>query len=603
MNPSAYLLKTLSASKWNKIGLSKRAGVLVPLFSVFSEESSGIGDLNDLKLLADWTHAAGGSILQLLPLNEMGTLCCPYDALSSFALEPAYLSLVKLDPPLPQSLIREIKNNFCLPQQRLNYAVKDAKLRALWEIFRQSGSREPAGLEEFMERNTYWLEDFALFKVLKYCQQGRPWYEWEGGYKNRDAALLESFKKEHDSEIRFQIWLQWQLWRQFKAARGYVASRNVLLKGDLPVLVSRDSADVWAHPHFFKLDFAAGAPPDMYAALGQRWGMPPYNWEAIAGDNYRYLKERLKFAQEFYDILRIDHVVGLFRIWSIPYDEPTENQGLNGFFDPREESRWHEHGKKILSVMLENTTMLLCAEDLGVIPKACTATLKELGIPGNEVQRWVKDWKTRHDFLPPEEYRMLSVAVLSTHDTTNWPAWWENEAGTVDEGLFKRRCAERGIDYRLVKDKLFDPVRSRHRRLRWREDVDSVDKLINILGKKQKELLDFIEFYENSYREKEKLWHRLNLGGLMRENSDAEILRAVLKFTLASNAVFCIQHIMDILLLGGSLSGDPYQHRINTPGTTGPDNWSWVMPFSLEELLRHRITGELKRLTNASGRI
>src|SRR3989338_2636598 len=143
----------------------------------------------------------------------------------------------------------------------------------------------------------------------------------------------------------------------------------------------------------------------MYCAKGQRWGMPTYNWEAIAGDGYRYLKEKLKYAENFYDILRLDHVVGLFRIWSTPYDEPAENKGLNGFFDPRDENMWGEHGRRILSVMLNSTDMLLSAEDLGIIPKTCPKTLEELGIPGNDVERWTKDWNVKHDFLGPEDYR------------------------------------------------------------------------------------------------------------------------------------------------------------------------------------------------------
>ena len=183
------------------------------------------------------------------------------------------------------------------------------------------------------------------------------------------------------------MWLQWILFKQFKEASAYAARNNIFIKGDLPVLVSRDSSDVWSHPDYFKLDFAAGAPPDMYTALGQRWGMPTYNWEAIAHDNYRYLKEKLKYAQEFYNILRIDHVVGLFRIWSIPYNDPQENQGLNGVFDPLDEQRWDQHGRKILSILVQNTKMLLCAEDLGVIPKCCTDTLLEFGICGNDVAR------------------------------------------------------------------------------------------------------------------------------------------------------------------------------------------------------------------------
>jgi len=603
MNPSASFLKTLSAAKWEKVGLNRRSGILVPLFAVFSKDSIGIGDLDDLKLLVDWTAACGGSLLQLLPMNEMGVLSCPYDAVSSFALEPAYLSLVKIDPPLRPELIQEIKNKFSLPAVGVNYDVKNAKLRALWDNFKPKQNAGSLEFQEFIRSNNYWLEDFTVYKVLKYYQKGRAWYEWEEKYKNRDAAALMGFKEEHSSEIIFQSWLQWQLFRQFSQAKRYAVSQGIFLKGDLPVLVSRDSADVWAHPDFFKLEFAAGAPPDMYCAKGQRWGMPPYHWERISQDGYRYLKEKLKFAENFYDILRIDHVVGLFRIWSIPYQEPLENQGLNGFFDPREESRWQEHGRAILARMLEGTKMLLCAEDLGVIPKVCTDTLRELGIPGNDVQRWTKDWKTRHDFLPAQEYRMLSVAVLSTHDTTNWPAWWENEAGTVDESLFKRRSIERGIDYNLVKNKLFDPRRSRHARLRWQDEIDSVEKLITILGKKRQEVLDFIDFYENSYHEKEKLWRYLNLSGPLRENCDAEILRAVLEAALGSCAIFCIQAALDILLLGGLLPGDPYQYRINTPGTTGPDNWSWAVPLSLEDLIRHRITRELKEMASVSERI
>ena len=153
MNPSAYLLKTLSAGKWNKIGLNKRAGVLVPLFSVFSKESSGIGDLNDLNLLIDWVRAAGNSILQLLPMNEMGANFCPYDAVSSFALEPAYLSLARLKPRPPASLIQKVRNDFTLPKKRMDYSVKDAKLKSLWEIFQRDSGVESEDLQEFVRRN------------------------------------------------------------------------------------------------------------------------------------------------------------------------------------------------------------------------------------------------------------------------------------------------------------------------------------------------------------------------------------------------------------------------------------------------------------------
>ncbi len=320
---------TISKDNWENVGFKRRAGVLIPLFAAHSKNSFGIGDLGDLKLIIDWAKLTGNSIIQLLPMNELGALFCPYDALSSFALEPAYISLNDFEA------LRKIKpapatadNNY------VDYSVKKEKLQLLWDVYLAQAISEALDFEEFQRGNSYWLLDFALFKALKDYHQGKPWYEWEQGFKYRQPEALREFQQDNIEKITFQMWLQWVLFKQFKAAKDYAVKNNIFLKGDLPVLVSRDSADVWSHLEFFKLDFAAGAPPDMYAALGQRWGMPTYNWAAIARDNYRYIKEKLKYAQEFYNILRIDHVVGLFRIWSIPYEDNEENQGLNGKFDP-----------------------------------------------------------------------------------------------------------------------------------------------------------------------------------------------------------------------------------------------------------------------------
>jgi len=340
----------------------------------------------------------------------------------------------------------------------------------------------------------------------------------------------------------------------------------------------------------------------MYCAKGQRWGMPTYNWDRIRSDNFTCIKEKLKFAENFYDMLRIDHVVGLFRIWSIPYNEPEETQGLNGFFDPGDENVWGSHGRELLSVLQNSTSLSLCAEDLGVVPQVCRDALADTGIPGNDVQRWMKDWQVRHDFLSSGEYRKLSVAMLSTHDTTNWAAWWENEAGTVDEELFIRKCDDRGIDYNYTKERLFCPGRSKHGRLRWREDIDSTEKYIEILGKSPEELKDFIELYENTYFEKEKLWKHLKLKGRMREKSDAEIVRAALDITASSNSIFCIELIFDLLDLVGLCKGDPYKYRVNFPGTVSANNWSLKIPVPLEKLSAHKVTKVLKKIVTASGR-
>lgn len=605
-----YLLNTVSAEEWKGIGLRRRSGVCVPLFSLYSKNSLGIGDLKDLKLLIDWAHSTGNSLIQLLPMNQVGSTFCPYDSVSSFALDAMYICIRDVNYAKNKSVenkLRNLERLFPAGKPYVDYAIKEAKYLLLREIYSDTKEIVPADLERFKEDNAYWLLDFALYICLKEYHKGLAWYDWGEEFKNRDMRSLADFRKISGEEINFQAWLQWQLSLQFKSIKEYAQSKKVLLKGDLPILVSRDSADVWAHPEFFKLEFAAGAPPDMYCAKGQRWGMPTYNWERIAADDYAYLKEKLKYAENCYDILRIDHVVGLFRIWSIPYNEPQENKGLNGFFDPAEESKWLEHGRNILLTMLHNTKMLLCAEDLGVIPKACSDTLKELGIPGNDVQRWVKDWSVKHDFLKADGYRQLSVAMLSTHDTTNWPAWWENEAGTVDEALFIRKCNDRKIDFIQVKEKLFDSVRSCHGRLRWLEEIDSAEKLLQGLspqGTVPKEYLwDFVDLYLNTYQEKEKLWSQFGIKGAMREKCDAEILKGAIKFSLNSSSVFCINMLSDLLYLAGIFKGDPYQYRINTPGTVSDKNWSQTIPIPLEELLRHKVNKEIRKLIADSGRI
>jgi 4-alpha-glucanotransferase len=602
------LLSTASGEKWKRIGLKKRAGVLAALFSLYSQNSQGIGDFDDLKLLIDWAALTGNTIVQLLPMNELGPLFCPYDSLSAFALEPMYISLMpssihsrKKDIP---AKIQEIRKKFPAGRFYLDYRIKEEKLRLLGEIFQAGDFIDPADFIKFKQSHSYWLLDFALFKVLKNHHKGRPWYEWQEPFRNRLNHALEDFYAEHEKEINFQMWLQWLAHQQFRAVKSYAEKKKVLLKGDSPILVSMDSADVWAHPEFFKLDFAAGAPPDMYCAKGQRWGTPTYNWQNIASDGYRYLKEKLRYAENFYDILRIDHVVGLFRIWSIPQSQPLENAGLNGAFDPQDEAKWGAQGKGVLSVILRNTKMLICAEDLGTVPPVCTKVLKELGIPGNDVERWVKDWKIKHDFLKTREYRFLSVAMLSTHDTTNWPAWWEEEAGTVDEGLFKRRASDhRKIGFERVKDKLFDLARSQHGRLRWRNEINSVDRLVEILGRKKENLADFLDMYENTYKEREKLWKDLGLGGTMHEKSDTKIMEAVIKLSLDSNAVFCINTILDWLYLSDIIKGDPYPFRINTPGTISDKNWSLVLPLSLEELLKHPVCAKIRQMNLAANRI
>ena len=593
-------LSTSSRKQWERIGLNRRAGVAVPLFSVYSQNSIGIGEWTDLIFLIDWCRLAGMSIIQLLPMNDTGSDFRPYDAQSTFALEPVYLAIpglkaVDLNPF--KKKISGLREAFPTGAGKVNYKIKEAKLSLLWEIFRSGtfvrSSEYPAYFERYVEENKFWLDDYAIFKVIKEKSQEKGWEFWHNSLSERSFDALKVFARENAERIIFHKWLQWQLYEQFKVIKKYAESRKVLLMGDLPFLVARDSADVWAHQDYFKLDFCSGAPPDMYFAHGQRWGMPVYNWENIAKNNYDYLKEKLKYAQNFYDLFRIDHAVGIFRVWSIPLSEPPETDGLNGTFDPVDERLWEEHGRKILSVMVENTAMLPCAEDLGVVPLCSYKVLAELGIPGIEVQRWSKYWENSYDFKAAGDYRKNSVSTVSTHDSSFLCAWWKFEAGTADEQMFKRKCREKGISFDAIMDKLFDLNNSFYGRLRWKESVRDTAVLLKALSLAEDQAGDFISIYRESFGEKEKFLKYL-------EGSDSsslsEISRKAFEKASASASIFSVQLLPDILSVDCWNECDLWDFRVNTPGTVSDKNWSLVMPLSLEDILALPMNNVIKNI-------
>ncbi len=587
-----------------KIGFNKRAGVCAPLFSVFSKNSVGIGEIPDIRLLVDWCSATRLSILQFLPMNDVGFDFRPYDAQSAFALEPMYLSLSRLIEAPVKPFLREIESlrkRFPTSGSRVNYGVKRAKLDLLWRIFKNSSRKLPVIFERFVEQNQFWLKDYAIFKVIKENHQWKGWEEWEDPLKRRDPNAIQSVEWMNHERIQFHQWLQWQLFEQFRSVKEYAAKKKVFLMGDLPFLVSRDSADVWAHQEYFKLDRVSGAPPDMYVANGQRWGMPPYHWESIAARQYDYLIEKLKYAENFYDLFRIDHVVGVFRLWTIASAEPSEHGGSIGAFDPPDEELWEEHGKRLLTIMIKNTRMLICGEDLGTVPRCSYKVLEDLNIPGMDVQRWNRHWGKSYDFKEPQEYRENSIAVISTHDMSLLSAWWEYEAGTVDEAFFKGKCAVKGISFDQVKDRLFDLEKSRYGRLRWKRDIGNSAKLAAIIDRPEREVCELMDSYRSSYDEREKFWNDIGLSGVPEEKSSPLFIRKALETVNRTASVFSIQLLQDWLSLG-EFFPNPWEFRINFPGTMSDRNWTIVMPLSLEKMLRLPLNEEISRMNRRTTR-
>ena len=587
------LLETASKRQWERITPVRRAGVATPLFSLYSQDSTGVGEFEDLKQLGRWCRKTGLGIIQLLPMNDVGLDFRPYDAQSSFALDPMYLRLADLKNanvgPFRKS-IKELKRRFPCGKSRVDYGIKEAKMEVLWRVFQKNPAAKSKKFAAFVQKNAYWLEDYALFKTLKEEHGEKGWQDWAPALRNRNTHDLLEFKKARSGRVRFHQWLQWQAFEQFADVKTRLVRDNVLVMGDLPFLVSRDSADVWSHQDHFKLDFSAGAPPDLLFSKGQRWGMPPFNWKVMERDNHRYLVEKLAYAQNFYDLFRLDHAVGLFRVWTIPVSESAESGGARGAFDPPDENIWEEHGRKLLSLMLEKSLLLPCAEDLGTVPDCSYKVLAELGIPGMEIQRWMRDWKGNGDFKAPETYRSVSITSLSTHDIAPFTGWWLFEAGTTDEHTFRTRCEQKGFHFEEFKARFFDPERSRHGRLRWKKDARDVPPEIS-------------DFYRDSYDEKERFWRFLGLHGPAEDAPSPRLVRKALEAANRAASVFSVQLLQDWLAIDPKIEIDPWESRINFPGTMSERNWSVVLPISLETLNALSINDTIRQINEQAGRI
>ena len=266
-NNDAYFLNSRTADKWRRIGTKRRAGVAVPLYSVYSAESTGIGELTDIKLLAEWCISAGISIIQLLPLNDVGSDFAPYNSVSSFAIDPMYLTIKDIKnadiAPFLHELER-LKKKYKPLFRRINYKIKQAKVDLLWEIYKSTKTDDIAEFNTYRSLNENWLNDYSVYKVISEMNPDTGWQNWDEGLKNRELQTIDNFQKVNFERIEFHKWMQWQLYEQLREVKQFLAFRNILLLGDLPFLVSRESADVWSHPSYFMMQLSSGAPPDMY---------------------------------------------------------------------------------------------------------------------------------------------------------------------------------------------------------------------------------------------------------------------------------------------------------------------------------------------------
>lgn len=420
------LLETPTGKQWEKVGIRQHHGIVVPVFSLHSANSAGIGEFSDLIPLFPWCKANGFDIVQLLPLNDIARDTSPYGAISAYALNPIYLGLSQLPylkhyPELMNMLADMQQLTY---SQRINYpAVYIAKKDFLREYYRQASHHltNTVDFQQFVSKNP-WLESFALFKSLKIAHNYHSWEEWEPELQEISSEQYQDLIKKYAPQIAFHIFVQYLCFLQWQEVKLQANIHDIMLMGDIPILINRDSADVWLHRNLFIMSLTAGAPPDMYSSEGQNWGFPIINWEEMEREQYAWWKERLRVASQLYHIYRIDHVVGFYRIWSIPLGE----KGSHGKFFPENESEWIAHGEKIMRMMLDNSPMLPIGEDLGTIPPDVRKNLRELGICGTKVMRWERMWNEDRRFIKNEDYIPASMTTVSTQDSETLQMWWKN---------------------------------------------------------------------------------------------------------------------------------------------------------------------------------
>lgn len=425
---SALLAQSPAAAQWEKVGIRHHHGIDLSLGSLHTAQSAGIGEFPDLLPLIDWCHDVGFDVLQLLPLNDSGLDPSPYNALTAFALNPIYLGVASLphlceDPEMNQK-VQVLQKLTSLPRVAYHeiYQEKEELLRLYWKKHFAAISRTQA-YQEFLEKNP-WVKGYALFKMLQEKYGTNCWSQWPSEVQLPSPELFEHLWEENRPLPEYHVFVQFLCFEQWKAVKSKAASKQVFLKGDLPILISGASADVWQHRQLFHTDVSAGAPPDFYNKDGQNWGFPIYNWEAAEKEDFAWWKQRLAVAAELYDLYRLDHVVGFFRIWAIP----PNKTGRDGAFVPTDESTWLPQGKKILLMMLQSCPLLPIGEDLGMIPPEVRTTLTSLGIPGTKVMRWERKWSTpEQGFIDPQEYAPISMTTVSTHDSEPLALWWESQ--------------------------------------------------------------------------------------------------------------------------------------------------------------------------------
>ena len=399
----------------------RRSGMLLPVASLPSKY--GIGTFSkEAYDFVDMLHSAGQKLWQILPLGPTGYGDSPYQSFSTFAGNPYFIDLDQL---VGEGLLTEEECNSYDWGNKSNYIDYEKVYLSRFKILRKAYKRSNIGdskkFNAYCKKNSWWLDDYALYMSIKDSYDGKPWIEWDEEIRERKEDALLSYKRDLEEEIEFYKYLQYLFSQQWHKLKAYANKKGISIIGDIPIYVSLDSSDTWANPELFQLDkeclptAVAGCPPDSFCETGQLWGNPLYDWEYHQFTDYEWWIKRIKYSFDLYDIVRIDHFRGFDEYYSIPYGDKT---AVNGTWEKGPGIELFKYLRQELG------EVDIIAEDLGFLTESVKQLLKDTGYPGMKILQFGFDSREDSDYLP-HNYDRNCVVYTGTHDNNTISGWYK----------------------------------------------------------------------------------------------------------------------------------------------------------------------------------
>lgn len=403
--------------------LERGAGILMPISAL--PGAYGIGTLGkNAYRFADMAAKSGYRYWQVLPVGPTSYGDSPYQSFSAFAGNPYFVDLEVL---MEEGLLTRAEAEACdfgSDVSDIDYAaIFDNRFKLLQKAFRRSNHKQSAEYQSFVKENAFWLEDYSFYMAVKFHFDCRSWQEWEDDIKLRRPEAVEKYQKLLAEEIDFWRFCQFKFREQWKKLKKYVNDLGMKFIGDIPLYVAMDSSDVWVHKDLFELDedcepiHIAGVPPDAFSDDGQRWGNPLYRWDRMEQQDFDWWRERMKANASLYDVIRIDHFIGIVNYWSIAADCETAIDG-----------EWKKGpGEKLMKAVTESIGDAgIIAEDLGVLTPPVRELIAKLGFPGMKIIEFGLDCEPENDYLPHNYNTSNIVAYIGTHDNETLVGFLKN---------------------------------------------------------------------------------------------------------------------------------------------------------------------------------